>query len=324
MPFALISLCLAGLAAADPTSTSPPFPRSNPPSTRPAAVTVQTLSKSLAPLDRAADRLADALARSAALSPADQTPELTAAARDAAALLGPDFTAAQTLTAAARPAGDTAPDPDALRQTLARVEADLRFRPILEAPVPPGWPAYTPVGEIEIKHYPPYRAASVTGSPIFFRESRNFFTLFRHIQSRDIPMTAPVEIPLRPTDAGELTETGMAFLYPDSATGKTGPADNNAVVVSDLPPVSVVSIALRGKNNDATLKPAFQRLQAWLADHSAEWRPVPGAAPRVLGWNSPSIPAAKAYTELQIPVERVTPPSSPSSPSLPSTSPSAR
>ena len=45
--------------------------------------------------------------------------------------------------------------------TENRVSAD-EFQPIKEAEMPKGFPTYTPVGQVEIKEYPPYRKASLS------------------------------------------------------------------------------------------------------------------------------------------------------------------
>jgi hypothetical protein len=42
---------------------------------------------------------------------------------------------------------------------LKNIVEDLRFRPIAEADLPVGFPPCTPVGEVEVKRYPGYRAA---------------------------------------------------------------------------------------------------------------------------------------------------------------------
>lgn len=229
--------------------------------------------------------------------PARAGEHLRAAAVSAAETLGDSWQATGRLQAAAAMA-----DVEAMRAEVARVHADLTFRPRIEAPVPPGWPAFTPVGEIEVKTYPTYRAAFTTKKPIFFRESRNFWTLFQHISSRNIPMTAPVEMPMEKSGSG-LREVGMAFLYPDTSTGELGETDNGAVQVIDVPPVTVVNIGIRGKSTEARVASAYERLEAWLAANSDRWERA--GNPRVLGWNSPSMPDRMSYTEVQIPVRPV-------------------
>ena len=64
--------------------------------------------------------------------------------------------------------------------------ADDEFQPIVEAPMPAGFPEYTPVGQIEVKPYPTYRMAKADGGS-------SFWTLFSHIKKNKIAMTAPVK-----------------------------------------------------------------------------------------------------------------------------------
>ena len=49
------------------------------------------------------------------------------------------------------------------------------FKPVVEAPLPDGFPTYTPVGKIEVKQYPAYRKET-SGRVAFW-------TLFEHITS---------------------------------------------------------------------------------------------------------------------------------------------
>ena len=59
--------------------------------------------------------------------------------------------------------------------TSNRASAE-EFHPIKEAEMPKGFPDYTPVGQIEIKHYPAYRKATASGMA-------EFWTLFQHIKA---------------------------------------------------------------------------------------------------------------------------------------------
>lgn len=267
------------------------------PATRPSVTVTSATPKAQAPLAAAADRLARGLADARALTggPDAQRPILEAAAREVIAQLGADWTASERLAEAIK-----SPDVATLAAALQRVERDLRFRPTIEAPVPPGWPAFTPADELELKTYPAYRAAFTTRSPLFLRESRNFWTLFNHIKERDIPMTAPVEMPLGTNPDGTLYEAGMGFLYPDSETGTPGDTDKGSVKVLDVAPMTVVNIAYRGKQTDTRTKAALTRLQAWVEANKDRYEVA--APPRVLGWNSPSMPDARSYTEVQIPL----------------------
>lgn len=269
--------------------------------------------KAMTDMRSAVKVLDDGLA-SAKANPASARQVLSEAARNVIAHLGPDWTASQTLTAAlaepeakANPATTqprTAPAEEkageTLEQVVRTVRNDLAFRPIVEAATPPQWPMYTPVNEIEIKHYPGYRAAFTTAKPALFRETRNFFVLFNHIQSRNIPMTAPVEMPIEFDGAGKPAQSGMAFLYPDSQTGAPGTVDNGTVKIIDVPAHTVVSVAMRGRYDDKRIAAAEASLETWLRAHPEYRRAGPA---RLLGWNSPGVPDARAYMEYQIPVE---------------------
>ena len=187
-----------------------------------------------------------------------------------------------------------------LQSAVDQALIDLRFRPILEAPVPAGWPHLTPVGWIEVKSCPAYRAAWVERAELA-EGARNsmFFMLFNHIQRNDIKMTAPVEMTYDAGDAaGRGSESAMAFLYQRPDQGRVGP--EGAVEVRDIAPATVVSLGLRGVDSSAGIRAAEARLRAWLEkgkDQYSACGPV-----RVLGYNSPAVPAAVRYSEIQIPV----------------------
>ena len=78
------------------------------------------------------------------------------------------------------------------------------FKPVVEAPLPDGFPTYTPVGKIEVKQYPAYRKAETSGRVAFW-------TLFEHITSSGISMTAPVEMTYEKDGAPVGKERAMAF-----------------------------------------------------------------------------------------------------------------
>jgi hypothetical protein len=189
---------------------------------------------------------------------------------------------------------------DAVRAMLVRIS----FKPINEASTPPGWPEPTVVGEIELKRYPEHRLARAVASG--GRQNGLFWSLFRHIESNDIPMTAPVEMtgPAardRGNNGGQgPAESTMAFLYPDMETGSLG--SDGTVEVVDVEPVLAVSIGVRGNLGGRTVEQAGELLRAWIAD-----RPdLREAGPlRVMGYSSPMIPRNLRYSEIQIPVEPV-------------------
>jgi len=212
------------------------------------------------------------------------------------------------IVAAARARAAEAERPEArcgvLQSALDQALLDLRFRPVIEAPVPVGWPHLTPVGWIEVKQLPAYRAAWVERSDLGegVRNSM-FFTLFNHIQRNDIKMTAPVEMTYGEREAGSAGgESAMAFLYERPDQGKLGPEE--AVEVRDMAPVTVVSMGLRGVNSAAGIRAAEARLRAWLEQRADQYSPC--GPLRVLGYNSPAVPSAMRYSEVQIPVAVVT------------------
>ena len=158
-----------------------------------------------------------------------------------------------------------------------------------EAPLPKGWPKPGPYDQISEKSYPPYRAAFTTAK----RENGAFGTLFSHIQKNDIPMTAPVEISMAEGDGQNLRQTSLAFLYQDTAVGKTG-ADGANVEVRDVPAMETLSYTWQGDRNEANIAKAKAALEAALKDRKIEAKEF-----RLLGYNGPGIPETKRTWELQ-------------------------
>lgn len=165
------------------------------------------------------------------------------------------------------------------------------FEPVFESSMPEGFPPYTPVGEIEVKHYPGYRKAESAGRVAFW-------TLFRHISNANISMTAPVEMTYQEEGPPVGREQAMAFLYGDPSLGEPGRQGN--VDVSDVPPMTVVSIGVRGARTNAAVSAAHTRLLDWLGEHAERYEqhgPV-----RVMGYNSPFVPRDRQFFEVQIPI----------------------
>lgn len=190
-------------------------------------------------------------------------------------------------------------DAETIRTTIDRIASDLAFEPTNEAPVPKGWLAFTPVGEVRLVGYPKYRMAIVESSDAG-EQGTYFWQLFTHIQRNEIPMTAPVEMHLSQTDKG-LAMTGMAFLYenPDQPT-PAGVRGNVRVV--DIEPYEAVNVGLRGEMNDADIKGARELIEGWLKANQDAY--TQSGEPRILGYNSPSMPNAKKYYEVQLVVKR--------------------
>lgn len=182
------------------------------------------------------------------------------------------------------------------------------------AETPEGWPELTPVGEVQVKQYPVYRAAVVAEDDIDGSGTGPMFmTLFDHIKANKIAMTAPVEMGFAKSadDAGQAQAakqardknqppmTSMAFLYRTTELGK--PGGEGAVRVVDMPAKQFASIGVRGAYNDANYQQSLKQLQAWLEKNQAAYR-VTGP-PRYLGYNSPFVPWFMRYGEVQLPVE---------------------
>jgi hypothetical protein len=171
---------------------------------------------------------------------------------------------------------------------------DATFRPVVEAPLPEGFPDYAPVGKVVIKEYPAYRMAKADGG-------NSFWTLFRHIKANDIAMTAPVEMRYGDAQADRPSAQTMAFLYRSTEQGKLGRQGRVAVV--DVPPMTVVSIGVRGARTQSSVMQSRERLQSWLDENKDQYE-VAGEL-RVLGYNSPFVPRGKNFFEVEIPVRPV-------------------
>lgn len=157
-----------------------------------------------------------------------------------------------------------------------------------EAPLPADWPKPGPYNEVSEKTYPAYRAAFATGGG----ETRAFWTLFSHIKKNDIPMTAPVEMPMK-NDDGEMNQAGMAFLYQNVEVGKEG-MDGKKVEVRDVPSAKALSYAWQGSDSKSNIAEARTKLKAEL-----EKRGIEAKSFRLLGYNGPGTPRSKKTWELQ-------------------------
>lgn len=172
------------------------------------------------------------------------------------------------------------------------------------ADLPEGWPGITPVGKVEMKQYPTYRAATVTDADIQ-GEGMNpmFMTLFRHIDRNTIAMTAPVDMGYTQPEGGEPRMVSMAFLYASTSIGKTG--TDGKVRVEDLPPAAYLTTGTRGMYTDARFASGLERLNEWL-DANPEW--AAAGEPRFLGYNGPLTLWFLRYGEVQIPIRETTDP----------------
>lgn len=179
-------------------------------------------------------------------------------------------------------------------QAVKMADAAKAFTVPLDAPLPEGWPLPSLAGLVRIKNYPPVRAAWVRSNG---SDNSQFMTLFRHIQKKEIPMTAPVvmDFPMK-TDG----PAGMAFLYAKTDFGPSG--SFGAVTVGDDAKLTVVSVGRWGAYTAGARNKAAARLRGWLESHP-EWSasgPV-----RVLCYHSPFHLPWNKYSEVQIPVAPV-------------------
>ena len=235
--------------------------------------------------DLAAEHLRSALA-----DPAREADRLEASAEAALAALGDSRAAARLRERLARD--------EPLVDVLQRSLDELTFEPLIEADLPVGWPAPTALEEIEVKRYPVTRLARASmdsGSTY-----GPFWSLFRHIEERDIPMTAPVEMALEGDTAREIA---MGFLYQGPDVGRL--EDDGTVEVLDAPPAVYVSLGLRGRTTPERVESALAELHAYVAEHEHLSLATSAVEPltRTLGYNSPMVPTSRRYFEVQLMVE---------------------
>jgi len=199
-----------------------------------------------------------------------------------------------------------------LRRALDRALAmcgGRPFSPIIEAPLPEGFPPPGPIGEVVVKQYPAHRLALAEG------RGRRFMRLFNHIKQNDIAMTTPVQMRLSEPkaeseaeaeqgggDDPRIEEMNMAFFYQDPELGEAGET-KGGVTVKDVPAVTVLSVGIRGGINQDVLDNARQQLLDRLSAPDSGFE---RAGPlRLMGYNSPMVPAVNRFHELQLPVRPV-------------------
>jgi hypothetical protein len=174
------------------------------------------------------------------------------------------------------------------------------------AELPNGFPDPAPPGVIEIKQYPPYREATVRIEGMLAGATSTAFNpLFAHISSNGIAMTSPVEARYPTLTLEEPQVYGQAevsFLY-GSQEIPPGQTDQG-VVVQDHPAMMVLSLGLAGEYSWERFQESVQQLHAWLMAHP-EYQ-ICGPARRFL-YDSPFVEAERKRSEVQIPVQRVSP-----------------
>lgn len=173
-----------------------------------------------------------------------------------------------------------------------------------DAPLPEGFPSATRPGAIEVKSYPAYRSAVAKGDGMTTASGDFlFWSLFRHIETKGVAMTAPVintfeseRMLDEPSTRGRVT---MEFLYRQPDQGETG-AGVGAVEVVDHPAGQYVCLGVQGRMGPETMKQGLDQLRRWLDQHQAEW--TAAGSPRRLGYHGPMTPADQRLWELQIPI----------------------
>lgn len=264
----------------------------------PRAAAAKALDAALAEDDARAEREVAAAARLAALRTevALAIAELPTGSRAHAR--------GTAMLAAAAGTGDRAPRAHAcLRLELADLAADLEFRPVEQAPLPKGFPAFAALDEIELRDYPAYRMVRAE-----LRRGGTmgaFWPLFRHIESHGIAMTTPVQMdwPAAEEKARADSAVSMAFLYGDPALGQLGKDD--VVEVVDVPAMQVLTLGARGHDSRPAVAELEQALRTWLA---ANPRWAQAGPLRTMNYNSPMIARDRRYFEVQLPVAPVATP----------------
>jgi hypothetical protein len=253
--------------------------------------------------------LQDALKQAFELRGQNKTGEIStilqSAAKTAAASIDADSDAGVTLAAAMREAMSM-PDPVAsnarLYNGINETIVALSFKPIIEAPLPLGFPEPGPVGVVVVKEYPAYRAARSSMRTGWTGQNSAFNNLFRHITSNDVKMTAPVEMTYDSSNGSNALSNPatMMFLYERPDQGTTGAA--GAVEVVDFPAVTVISIGIRGVDTIEKRRDAIKRLEAYLESNVD--RLERAGEVRYMGYNSPFVLPTMRFAEIQIPVRK--------------------
>lgn len=183
-----------------------------------------------------------------------------------------------------------------LRSELGDLVTTLTFEPLREAELPAGFPAFTAVDELELRHYPACRMVRTemkAGGPM-----GAFWPLFQHIKENDIAMTTPVQVDW--TESGERQKPArMAFLYGDPS--KQPEQVGKDVTIENLPPTTVLSLGAIGEERNDVVAAMRARLLGWLRENP-QW--VAAGPMRTMGYNSPMVGRDRRYFEVQIPVHR--------------------
>lgn len=181
-----------------------------------------------------------------------------------------------------------------LQTALSESAAIMNFRIKKESDLPKGFPEPCALGEIQLKQYPSYRLARAPS-----KKDNSFFTLFNHIKSNKIEMTAPVEMRYDEADQ-KYQQIDMAFLYGAPEWGKLGDA-GKGVIVEDIPAMSTVAIGLTG-DFDPNASTYIEALESWVAQNASDYER--DGRVRVMGYNSPFVWKSQRFFEIEIPVRK--------------------
>jgi effector-binding domain-containing protein len=156
--------------------------------------------------------------------------------------------------------------------------------------------ARTQKGTVEVKTVPELTVIEVReeSGGYFDEDNKMFRKLFRYISDKDIAMTTPVTVDVKPG--------AMRFIVSKSDLEK---ADENTsdVSVITIPERTVVSIGYNGSYSEENYEKHLKLLQAWLEKHEDEW--VADGDPIGVYWDGPFKLSAWKKAEVMIPVRKV-------------------
>lgn len=173
----------------------------------------------------------------------------------------------------------------------------------ITTPLPEGYPRPNAPDEIALKTYPVVRRATVEGnSPPSVGRNIGFWKLFKHIESKEIAMTSPVEMEydgLNLDGSQSSPKWKMAFLYREPSMGEA--TEESEVKVTDTTPMTVLSLGYQGDYGLDLAKKLLPRLKAELdrLPHLEGHGPL-----RVLHYNGPDMPSKLRWSEIQIAVRQ--------------------
>jgi hypothetical protein len=170
------------------------------------------------------------------------------------------------------------------------------------APLPDGFPPPTVPNQIEIKEYPPYRAATYATEGNFAQAANNaFYPLYQHINANNISMTAPVETryPVSTLEGDLSGEATVSFLYRNA---EINPSEiGRQIAVEDIPAMMVVSLGLKGAYSYESYQEGLKKLTEWLNQHP-EYQRL--GNPRRFFYDGPYVPDALKRSEIQIQIQK--------------------